>query len=774
MSIFYYFCFCGKVDGKPLEKGVFTWYNICVNFFNDGDKMNQYNAVEQLSGTIENVVYRNESNDYTVLEIGTDSGELVVAVGIIPMAFEGEQIELSGHWTYHKEFGKQFAFDSFEKKLPVEVDGIYRYLSSRTVKGIGPVTAMKIVNRFGLDTFDVIENHPEWLTDIHGITMKKAAAISDSFREQTGIRGVMMFCKDFMGASEVTKVYKRFGAGAVGVIQENPYVLCDFEFGIGFDKADAIAMSLGYALDSKNRILHGVLHILSYNSSVNGHTCLPFEKLIPAVSQLLGLEEKNITETVWQLIDRGDISWYRKGETQFIMTNETAEAEDTIANRISKINYEVGTFRAMDISALIQKVEAGQDINFAPLQREALFAALENGAMILTGGPGTGKTTVIKAMLSIFNSIGLKTVLAAPTGRAAKRMSEATSEEAKTVHRMLEMEKNSEGITRFCRNNKNPLSESVVIVDEASMLDLSLTAALVSAMKRGSRLILIGDSDQLPSVGAGNILSDLISTERIKTIRLTEIFRQSKESLIITNAHRINDGEPPILNRADSDFFFVKREDERDISDTIATLITERLPRTYGSSIRDEIQVITPSKKGAGGVENLNSTLQARLNPPAKFKREKNSHGVIFREGDRVMQITNNYEIEWEKNGAVGIGLFNGDIGIIESINLGESTLKVRFDDKVAEYSFDMLDELELAYAITVHKSQGSEYPVVIIPMYSCPPMLMTRNLLYTVVTRAKSKVIMVGRSDIPAKMVNNNREVLRYTTLKDKICDYC
>ena len=422
---------------------------------------------------------------------------------------------------------------------------------------------------------------------------------------------------------------------------------------------------------------------------------------------------------------------------------------------------------------MIQKVEVNLDISFARLQREALFSSLENGVMILTGGPGTGKTTVVKALLSIFNSIGHKVVLAAPTGRAAKRMSEATSEEAKTVHRMLEMERAVSGETRFCRNERNPLSENVVIVDEASMLDLSLMAALLRAMKRGSRLVLIGDSDQLPSVGAGNVLADLIASDRIKTVRLTEIFRQSKESLIITNAHRINEGEAPILNITDNDFFFVRREREGDIAETVASLINERLPKTYGKDIKDKIQVITPSRKGAGGVETLNSVLQARLNPPAKFKKEKQTHGIILREGDRVMQITNNYDIEWEKNGAVGTGLFNGDIGVVESVDLHGESVSIRFDDRLAEYSYDMLDEIELAYAITVHKSQGSEYPVVIIPMYACAPMLLTRNLLYTAVTRAKKMVILVGRSDIPAKMVKNNRQILRYTSLKNKICDY-
>jgi len=732
------------------------------------------NEIEVLSGRIENVVYRNESNDYTVLEIVDADNTLITAVGIIPMAFEGEEVVLRGRYVYHKEFGKQFSFDSFEKTLPKEVDGILQYLSSRTVKGVGPVTALKIVNRYGVDSFDVIEHHPEWLADIPGITMKKAAAISESFREQTGIRGVMMFCKDFLGTAEVTRVYKKLGAGAVGILENNPYILCGGEFGIPFEKSDAIAKSLGIALDSIDRIRSGIEYLLTYNGTMNGHTCLPLEKLLPASAALLEISEERVGEAIEELLDVADLAAYDKDGVRYIMTSEVAEDEDTIARRLSRISDEAPTLGMQDIFTMVEKVESELGINFAPLQREALYASLNSGVMILTGGPGTGKTTVIKAMLSIFRSMGIKVVLAAPTGRAAKRMSEATSEEAKTVHRMLEMERNKDFGTKFCRNERAPLSEGVVIVDEASMLDLALAAALVRAIKRGGRLVLIGDSDQLPSVGAGNVLADLIASERIKTVRLTEIFRQSRESLIVTNAHKINEGVPPTLTATDNDFFFVRREDENSIAETIAELITKRLPRTYGSSIRERIQVITPSKKGLGGVETLNSALQSHINPPAKFKREKQAHGSIFREGDRVMQITNNYDIEWERNGAVGVGLFNGDIGVIEEVNLSDDNLTVRFDDRLATYSFDMLDELELAYAITVHKSQGSEYPVVIMPMYYCPPMLMTRNLFYTAVTRARSMVILVGRSDIPARMVENNREVQRYTALADKICDYC
>jgi exodeoxyribonuclease V alpha subunit len=735
--------------------------------------MDKREKIETLKGTIENVVYRNENNDYTVLEIVDGEDNLITAVGVIPLASEGEIVTLRGRWTFHKEFGKQFAFDSFDKSLPDDVDGIFKYLSSGAIKGIGPVTALKIVNRFGADSFDVIEHRPEWLADISGITRKKAAAISRSFIEQSGIRGVMMFCKDYMGTGEVSKVYKKFGAGAVGIIRDNPYVLCGGELGIPFSKADAIARSLGLDLESKNRIKSGIEYILNHQAAQGGHTCLPKNEIVSFTAELLEIGDDRVEAFLFSLLEDGELSSYKRDGVDYIMTNEIAEAEDLIVRGLVRISQSAGQFGAMDISSLIEKLEVTSSITFAPMQREALFASLSNGVMILTGGPGTGKTTVIKAMLSIFGSMGLKTVLAAPTGRAAKRMSEATSEEAKTVHRMLEMERTTDGSMRFARGERNPLSENVVIVDEASMLDLSLMAALLRAMKRGARLVLIGDSDQLPSVGAGNVLSDLIASERIKTVRLTHIFRQSGESLIITNAHKINEGDNPILNVTDNDFFFVRREREGDIAETVASLIDERLPRTYGEDIREKIQVITPSKKGAAGVEVLNNVLQARLNPEGKFKKEKAAHGVIFREGDRVMQIANNYDIEWEKNGAVGVGLFNGDIGIIESINQSEECMTIRFDDKTVDYSFDLLEELDLAYAITVHKSQGSEYPVVIIPMYYCAPMLLARNLLYTAVTRAKNMVILVGRADIPRKMIANDRQILRYTTLKDKICDY-
>ena len=671
----------------------------------------------KLEGAVENIVDRNENNDYTVLEISTDEETLVTAVGTLPMTFEGERVTLVGRWCYHKEFGRQFAFESYEKSLPEEVDGILQYLSSRSVKGVGPVTALKIVNRYGKDTFDVIENHPEWLADIPGITMKKAAQISESFREQNGIREVMIFCRDYLGTGEITKVYKALGAGAVGILRDNPYILCTGDFSIGFEKADSFARSLGIAPDWEERIYNGILYVLKQQGQLNGHTCLPVDMLVTASASVLGLAEQRVRESLSDFVLRDKIAIYKTDGESYAMTREAADAECYIAKKLSSLDGSVAAFSAYDVASLVEKVEVELGISFASLQRRAIIDSLASGVMILTGGPGTGKTTVVRAMLSLFESMGLKTVLAAPTGRAAKRMSEATSREAKTIHRMLEMEKNSVGVFKFMRNEKNPLDERVIIVDEASMIDLFLMEALLRAVRKGARLILIGDVDQLPSVGAGNLLCDLIGSERIRTVRLNEIFRQSKKSLIITNAHRINDGACPILNVTDNDFFFVRRENEADIAKTVGDLICERLPRTYGDDIKDKIQVITPSKKGAGGIEILNAALQERLNPKRQFKKERVAHGITFREGDKVMQTVNNYDIEWEKNGIAGTGVFNGDIGVIDRIDLNDQYMDITFDDRVARYSFDKLEELDLAYAITVHKSQGSEYPVVIMPL---------------------------------------------------------
>lgn len=733
----------------------------------------EQNAIETINGTIENVVYYNDGNDYSVLEILTENGLIITAVGTVPIPFAGECVSLRGKWGFHKSFGKQFVIESFEKTLPKETEGILQYLSSRTVKGIGPVTARKIVERFGTDTFEVIEMHPEWLADIPGITMKKAAKISEAFLEQNEMRDVVMFCKDYMSITEATKVYKKLGSGAVGMIIKNPYILCEGEYGISFSQADNIAMSLNFERDNSFRIKAGITYVLNYNSTVNGHTCLPKEKLIPAAAEVLGIDADTLSEKLNRFIKLGEFSVYYGKETEFVMTVSVADTEEYIAKKLLSMDAAVARFSGADISSIVNSIEARNGITYETLQRKAIYEALGGGVTIITGGPGTGKTTIVKALLSIFAGQRLKVVLCAPTGRAAKRMSEATSEEAKTIHRMLEMEKGSDMNVRFGRNAGNPIDEDVCIVDEASMIDITLMLALVRALKRGSRLVLIGDANQLPSVGAGNVLEDLISSNAIRTVALTEIFRQSKESLIITNAHKINNGEKPNLASVNGDFFFVSRDFEKDIPKTISKLITERLPATYGRAIKGQIQVITPSKKGSGGVEMLNAELQSVINPQSRGKREKSAHGTLFREGDKVMQTANNYEVEWSRGSAGGIGIFNGDIGVIENIDNENSSMRIRFDDRLVDYTFDLLDDLELAYAITVHKSQGSEYPVVIIPMYSCPPMLMTRNLLYTAVTRAKKMVIMVGRAEIVGKMVDNNSEILRYTTLSHRLTDY-
>ena len=723
-----------------------------------------------VSGVIENVVYHNDANDYTVLEIVDSDNTLITAVGIMPMAYEGENVVLTGSYTFHKEFGRQFSFETFEKTMPEDIEGILQYLSAKTVKGVGPVTALKIVNRFGSETFEVMENHPEWLADIPGITMKKAAAISESFRAQSEVRGVMMFCKDYMNKGEITRVYKRFGAGSIGIIKENPYILCSDDLGISFEAADKIAKTLGILPDNENRVRAGIEYTLSYNASANGHTCLPMDRLIDESAEALGIDKQVTGDFLTLFLERDEFSSCLSDSELFVMKNSVAEDEKYIAARIAEMNAQIPHIGIEDVYALIENAEVRFGMRYAELQREALYSAISGNLLILTGGPGTGKTTVVKGLLSVFNSLGIKCVLSAPTGRAAKRLGEATGQEAKTIHRMLEMERGIEGDMKFNRNQKNPIEEAVIIVDEASMIDLSLMAALFRAIKRGARLILIGDFDQLPSVGAGNVLADLILSKKIDTVSLVEIFRQSGESLIITNAHKINAGDDPILNDTKNDFFFVHREQETDIPTAVADLIMERLPKRYGEGIRDDIQVITPSKKGYGGVMLLNAELQSRMNPPGKFKREIRVGESVFREGDKVMQTANNYDIEWEKFGVTGMGIFNGDIGIIEEIDPSGEEILVRFDDRLARYSLELCSELELAYAITVHKSQGSEYPVVIIPMYYCPPMLMTRNLFYTAVTRAKRMVILVGRSDIPHKMVQNNREIMRYTTLCHRI----
>lgn len=724
---------------------------------------NNYLSIE---GTVEHIVYQNEENGYTVCDLASKD-ELITLVGIMPFLNEGEMISAMGEWVTHANFGRQFKVEAFEKQLPADANAILKYLQSKAVKGIGPTTAVRIVEKFGEETFDVIENHHEWLAEIPGISMSKAKLINENFKMQFGIRSVMMFCRDFFGPVTAVKVYKRWGGSAVDVIKKNPYVLCDEIHGIGFERADRIAKSVGINSNSMDRIRSGIKYILNYNAMHNGHVYIPEDKLIEASADLLKIEITEAEDALLDLENDTHVTIAKISNRNCVYLTSYYIAEKYIISKLDMLEKLCPKLDSGDIEKFITQIESEESIEYAAMQRKAISDALTSGVMILTGGPGTGKTTVIRALIRVFDRLGYGITLAAPTGRAAKRMSEATHYEAKTIHRLLEMTFADNNYPKFNRDENNLLDEEVVIIDETSMVDTLLMASLLKAIKPGARLLLIGDSDQLPSVGAGNVLNNLISSERYNTIKLKEIFRQAKQSLIITNAHAINKGHYPDLTTKNNDFFFISRTEDEDIANTVADLCLNRLPKKYGEKIRNDIQVITPSRKGAAGTELLNALLQKTLNPPSPKKKEKKIRDVIFREGDKIMQIKNNYNIEWEREDTFGQGIFNGDIGIIESIHFSEEHMVINFDERIAIYEFSLLDELEHAFAITVHKSQGSEYPVVIMPAYWYTPKLLTRNLLYTAVTRAQSMVVIVGQHDVVNKMVDNNRQINRYTGLE-------
>ena len=723
---------------------------------------------ETLAGIVDSVIFQSDDTGYTVCEIECEDGLPAVLVGTMPYIAEGDNIIALGKWTVHSTYGKQFRVESYEKVLPTSENDILRYLASGAIKGIGPKTAEKIVEKFGSDTFDIIENHHEWLSDIPGISKRKADDINSSFIQMSGARNVMMFCSDYFSSDLSMKIYNKWGGSAIDIIKSNPFRLCSEFVGIGFIKADSIAASCGLPYDSKSRIESGIFHLLSNAAHSNGHTCLPRKKLTDATSELLSIEFDKIDEIIAELVIMGKLIEKEFQNDYYIYDPKMRLAEEYVAKKLFQLDKLCASINKSDTEAFILKTEREAGIKYAPMQKQAIYAALNNGVTILTGGPGTGKTTIIKALISIFESIGCDVALAAPTGRAAKRMSEATGYEAKTVHRLLEMEFKSGDELKFVRNASFLLDENVFIIDESSMLDIQLTEALLLAIKPGSRIIFIGDRDQLPSVGAGNLLADLIASKKFTTVCLSEIFRQSENSMIVMAAHSINEGNCPATSNKSEDFFFMGRDNDEAIADTITQLCYERLPKKYGNELASGIQVITPSRKGVAGTESMNTLLQSVLNPPAKNKPEKKHGSRIFRVGDKVMQIKNNYSVEWEKNGYEGIGIFNGDIGIIESIDLKNENMVINFDDRIVVYEFSMLDELEHAYAITVHKSQGSEYPIVIIPLYRCPPMLMSRNLLYTAVTRAEKMVILVGRKSVLETMVENNYHITRYTGLKE------
>lgn len=728
----------------------------------------------RLDGVVEDIIYSNKENGYTVcaVETETEGEEPVTVVGIMPYLGEGDTACFFGRWVHSAKYGRQFKAEQFERALPADTTAILRYLASRTIRGIGPKLAQRIVDEFGEDTFDVIENHPDWLAGIKGVSRKLAEAASEDFKEKAGMRNALIFFRDYFGSSLTLRIYKKYGGKSVELARQNPYRLCSEVEGIGFEKADMMAQKLGFPSDSKERLMSGICYILSSNAAQNGHVCLPEDKLIATAAQLLSCSKPAAAEALGSTLAAGRLISQKREGVRYIYLPYSYENEKYIASKLVLLDRLCPAVDMGDVRAFIAKEERMNGLSYAELQRRAISDALVSGVFVLTGGPGTGKTTIVKALIDIFESMGLNVALAAPTGRAAKRMSESTGREAKTVHRMLEMEFGGEGGDHFRRNEQDPLEENVIIVDEASMLDCSLTASLLRAIKPGARLLLIGDADQLPSVGAGNVLADIIASRRFSTVRLNEIFRQAGESLIVTNAHAINEGRMPELGIKNNDFFFLPRKTDGEIAATVADLYCNRLPRSYGADTVNNIQVISPSRRGVAGTENLNVILQNALNPSSPQKREYQFRQTHFRVGDRVMQVRNNYELAWTRPDSDGMGIFNGDIGVIQAINPESSSFEIQFDDRHVVYDFSLLDDLEHAYAVTVHKSQGSEYPIVIIPAFGAAQMLLTRNLLYTAVTRAQRMVIIVGREDIVADMVRNNRTALRYTGLCAMLTD--
>ena len=739
------------------------------------NNINKKTELQKLEGSVERIIYSNDENGYTICDIAvSDGGEIITAVGIMPMIGAGDSMCLYGEWVHNPKYGKQFSVSQYERVMPADTASMLRYLASRAIKGIGPKMAQRIIDEFGDESFDVIENHPEWLASIKGISMKTALAASESFKEQAGIRSAMMFFREWFGVATTVKIYKQWGHSAVDIAKKNPYRLCNEIDGIGFERADLMAQKLGFDGDDIERVMSGLSYVLLQNGMQNGHVCLPREKLRDSSAMLLGVTAERADEAIAMLLRNGSLRYVLRDECQMIYDADSYFAEKYIAEKLITLEKMCPSIDMRDIDVFIEREEAKSGIQYAFMQKKAISDALRYGVTVLTGGPGTGKTTVVRALIHIFDSMGYDIALAAPTGRAAKRLSEATSVEAKTIHRLLEYTYDAGGKYSFNRNETDYLEEQVIIVDEASMIDNALMCALLKAIKPGARFIIIGDSDQLPSVGSGNVLCDIINSKRFSTVRLNEIFRQARESLIITNAHSINNGMMPVLDVKNNDFFFLKRGADREIALTIADLCLNRLPKTYGEMAKNGIQVIAPSRKGESGTESLNILLQQTLNPSSKYKREYRFRDRIFREGDRVMQTRNNYDIQWNRSAddKDGNGIFNGDIGIVENINVPESVMTVLFDDKRVLYDFSLLEDLDHAYAVTVHKSQGSEYPIVIIPMCSAAAMLLSRNLLYTAVTRAEKMVILVGREEIVRNMVENNRQTMRYTGLCEWLCN--
>lgn len=720
----------------------------------------------EIIGSVESIIFVNEKNGYSVIEIANDD-ENITATGVMPGISVGEELRLIGEFKTHPAYGEQFNVKTYERSLPTTVTSILKYLSSGAIKGIGPSTAMKLVDTFGEKTLEVLENTPEKLLEVKGLTKNRAKKISEEFQQLFSIKSLMSELGKYgVTPEETVKIFKTFGKESMNFIQANPYLLCDEPIELSFKRADKIAFLKNNVLDEKCRVRAGIVYILKHNMN-NGHTCLPRDKLIPAAVNFLEVSQDKTEESLDELLSEGTLQHDFFNDREFIFLNKMHASEVYSASRLLMM-LKFPPRSIIGTEDKINEIEKTQRIEYAGLQKKAIKEALEKGILVLAGGPGTGKTTTLNAIINILEENGERIFLAAPTGRAAKRMSEVTKKEAKTIHRLLEVEWDSEDRPVFKKNEKNLLNCDALILDEISMIDVNVFEGVLRALPLGTRLILVGDSNQLPSVGPGNILSDLISSEEIPLVELKEIFRQSQQSLIVTNAHKIVNGEMPELTKRDGDFFFINANKPDHIVKTIKDLCKTRLPQAYNYSSLDDIQVIAPGKKGDVGTINLNKVLQDALNSALPGKKEITVNGNIFRQGDKVMQIKNNYDIPFVRdNMRSGEGIFNGDIGVIENINPVDLSLTVRFDDKVASYNSETVIDLDLAYAITVHKSQGSEFTAVIMPMYTGAPQLYYRNLLYTGVTRAKDLLIMVGTPWTVGKMVENNKKTKRYSSLK-------
>lgn len=733
--------------------------------------------MEEKQGTIAEVIFRNDKNGYTVAVFETEL-EAFTAVGNLPYADVGRSYLLRGEFTEHPAYGEQFAIKEFEETMPSTEDGIRAFLASGVIKGIGKKTAAAIVSKFGADTLRIIEEEPKRLTEISGIREKKAAAITEAYGKHRAFAQVSMHLQQYgIGADYAMKLYQIYGAETIKAVEENPYRLVEDIFGIGFKKADKIAEKMGIAADDEFRIKSGIKFTLSYFAS-EGNTFLPQRMLCEKTGELLGLSMEQVEDQLTALVFEGELHIENLEDRNVVFLMPYYMAEQNVCKRLAQLNSAGLKPIAASATSLIARTEHITGIHLSENQKHAVTTSLNMGVSVITGGPGTGKTTIINAIINVLEESGLKTAIAAPTGRAAKRITETSGHYASTIHRLLEYYfSESENMMRFGKTEESPLEYDAVIIDEASMIDLILMNALVSAIRPGTRLIIVGDADQLPSVGAGNVLRDIIDSEYIYCTRLTEIFRQAEESMIVVNAHRINKGDYPDCNAKDKDFFLLRRSAEKDMLATIKELCTKRLPAFYEEiSPASDIQVLTPVRKGLLGSINLNKELQQVLNPPDGSLAEKTFGDRIFREGDKVMQIRNNYQLAWKnlEDFTEGEGIFNGDVGFIQKVDRQFNEITVVYDEvKHVTYAFNQLDELELAYAITVHKSQGSEFPVVVMPVSWFPPMLASRNLLYTAVTRGKKAVVLVGSEGKLHGMVDNNRIKERFSGLAGRLRKY-